>query len=130
MNIDNRWAVARQALIDIAQVASKHDSDGIDISFLNSTHAATKVKSADVVAALFDRVEVPDGMTPTKDKILQLWLAYHQKIKTTANRAELKPVNFIILTDGVAGLCRGCLMRSSFPSDFAPRPYPNYHSCL
>ncbi|KAI5837916.1 hypothetical protein DFP73DRAFT_531376 [Morchella snyderi] len=117
MEAFTRWSDTRIALETIATIATKYDTDGIDIHFLNSTkHDARNVKSAAEVHRLFDRVQ-PGGITPIAtclDRILRDYLDSYAAVRTSSpgsppmtplspgfNTAQYpKPLNIIILTDG------------------------------
>lgn len=101
------WFEAREALAGVAQLAAKYDADGIDICFLNSEETGKGVSAADV-NRLFDRVE-PDGITPTGEKLEFLLLDYLLRLEAAKAEAEagrpaalkeIKPVNFLVITDG------------------------------
>lgn len=107
MDAFTRWRDTRAALETIATVATKYDSDGIDVHFLNSTqHDAYNIQSAAEVRRLFDLVR-PAGITPIAaclDHILRAYLDTY----ATARAAMIpgtttkypKPLNIIVLTDG------------------------------
>ncbi|KAF7373487.1 hypothetical protein MSAN_00558600 [Mycena sanguinolenta] len=107
-----RWQEAGTALADLAPVAQKYDSDGIDIHFLNDPRSETSLKTSDDVWRVFDRV-IPDGFTPTGDRLHQLLNPYITKLArariqpdgTPIDREtgkEIKRMNLIVITDGVA----------------------------
>ncbi|OCH94283.1 hypothetical protein OBBRIDRAFT_789419 [Obba rivulosa] len=103
-----RWREAREALAALADIASKYDTDGIDVCFLNNSLVGQEMKSGEGVRALFDRVS-PRGITPIGGKLEQLLLYYLDELERAKARADtgnthpldqVKPVNYIILTDG------------------------------
>ncbi|PVF96352.1 hypothetical protein CPB86DRAFT_787101 [Serendipita vermifera] len=103
-----RWFEAREALAGVAELASKYDSDGIDIHFLNSTLVGQGLTNAAEVNSLFNRVE-PDGITPTGEKLEELLLDYLLKLEDAYAQAAagdptaknaVKPANFLVITDG------------------------------
>lgn len=116
MEAYTRWSDTRSALETIANIATKYDSDGIDIHFLNSTtHDARNVKSAVEVRRLFDQVH-PSGITPIAaclDRILRDHLDQYAAARPVLSSPPMspmspgfstaqypKPLNIIVLTDG------------------------------
>ena len=114
---ENRWNQARDALAGLFEVAAQYDTDGIDIHFLNSKKLGQNVRSAKEVKRLFDSVH-PRGITPIGQKLESLLLQYlaliekahdeDQKLLSEGiegrNLEAIKPVNFIVLTDGAASM--------------------------
>jgi uncharacterized protein YegL len=108
------WREVSQALSTIAPIVTKHDSDGIDIYFLNhksSNPGAVQdgvaaggyrgIKRAATITEIFERVR-PGGGTPTGTRIHNILKPYLAKLeKDTAEGRETKPLNLIVLTDGV-----------------------------
>ncbi|KAF8866890.1 hypothetical protein BDZ45DRAFT_667556 [Acephala macrosclerotiorum] len=108
------WREVSQALSTIAPIVTKHDSDGIDIYFLNhksSNQGAPQdgvaaggyrgIKRAATITEIFDRVR-PGGGTPTGIRIHNILKPYLAKLDSEmAAGRELKPLNLIVLTDGV-----------------------------
>ncbi|KAI0650448.1 hypothetical protein C8Q79DRAFT_386786 [Trametes meyenii] len=100
------WTEAREALAALADVAAKYDNDGIDVCFLNNRKTGTNMTSAAQIRRMFDSV-VPKGATPIGEKLEELMLYYLNELdaaKETGGQAlvkTIKPVNYIILTDGV-----------------------------
>jgi len=108
------WREVSQALSTIAPIVTQHDMDGIDIYFLN--HKSTNlgapsegvasggyrgIKRAATVSEIFDRVR-PQGGTPTGTRVHNILKPYLAKLeKDTAEGKETKPLNLIVLTDGV-----------------------------
>ncbi|KAE8451493.1 hypothetical protein EG329_003566 [Mollisiaceae sp. DMI_Dod_QoI] len=108
------WREVSQALSTIAPIVTKHDSDGIDIYFLNhksSNPGAPQdgiaaggyrgIKRAATITEIFERVR-PGGGTPTGIRIHNILKPYLAKLeKEISEGRELKPLNLIVLTDGV-----------------------------
>ncbi|KAI0677261.1 hypothetical protein C8Q78DRAFT_960178 [Trametes maxima] len=100
------WPEARDALAALADVAAEYDTDGIDVCFLNNRKTGTNMTSAAQVERLFDSV-YPKGATPIGERLEELMLYYLNELdaaKETGGQAlvkTIKPVNYIILTDGV-----------------------------
>ncbi|KAG8683307.1 hypothetical protein FRC09_016163, partial [Ceratobasidium sp. 395] len=103
------WAEARDALAGLADAAAKYDQDGIDVHFLNDPRVGTNMKNGVEVKRLFDYVR-PAGITPTGQKLEELLLLYMVRLEESATSSPfssadalpvlIKPVNFIIITDG------------------------------
>ena len=108
------WREVSQALATIAPIVTKHDSDGIDIYFLNHKTkdagepsegvAATGyrgIKRAVTITEIFERVR-PQGGTPTGTRVHNILNPYLAKLeKVMGEGKEVKPMNLIVLTDGV-----------------------------
>jgi uncharacterized protein YegL len=108
------WREVSQALATIAPIVTKHDSDGIDIYFLNHKSkdagepsegvAATGyrgIKRAVTITEIFERVR-PQGGTPTGTRVHNILNPYLAKLeKVMGEGKEVKPMNLIVLTDGV-----------------------------
>lgn len=108
------WREVSQAISIIAPIVTKHDADGVDIYFLN--HKSTDqgvpaegiapggyrgIKRAATVNEIFDRVR-PSGGTPTGIRVHNILKPYLAKVeKEMAAGKEVKPLNVIVLTDGV-----------------------------
>jgi len=108
------WREVSQALGTIAPIVTKHDEDGIDIYFMN--HKSTNpgalsegiaaggyrgIKRAATVTEIFDRVR-PQGGTPTGIRVHNILKPYLAKLeKDMGEGKEVKPLNLIVLTDGV-----------------------------
>ncbi|QRV87272.1 von willebrand factor type A domain protein [Ceratobasidium sp. AG-Ba] len=98
-----RWKEAGRALANVAEKASMYDPNGIDIHFLNSYESARDVTTQSEVLDLFNAVR-PYGPTPTGDRLDQLLGEYITELEDAKNKGLKKipkPVNFIVITDGV-----------------------------
>ncbi|KAM0322977.1 hypothetical protein ACHAQA_009076 [Verticillium albo-atrum] len=106
------WREVKDALRQITPICTAHDSDGIDLYFLNhkSKEPATKGSAAGGFRKLNDanRVENifttirPTGGTPTGTRlhaILKPYLALCAE--NEADIESVKPINIIVITDGV-----------------------------
>ncbi|KAK2629161.1 hypothetical protein QTJ16_002264 [Diplocarpon rosae] len=108
------WREVGQAISTIAPIVTKHDSDGIDVYFMNhiSSHAGSTsegvaaggyrgIKRAATVHEIFERVR-PQGGTPTGTRLHTILKPYLARLESEmAARGEMKPLNLIVLTDGV-----------------------------
>ncbi|KAJ7857298.1 hypothetical protein B0H14DRAFT_696505 [Mycena olivaceomarginata] len=90
------WKQAGKALQDLAAVASEYDTDGLEIHFFNSNVVAKRVKTAEEVEDVFNKV-TPTNSTPMGLKLQSLLEPYLAALKANPN---LKSVNFIVITDG------------------------------
>ncbi|KAG8785395.1 hypothetical protein FRC12_017655 [Ceratobasidium sp. 428] len=120
------WREAGEALEGVARVAAQYDDDGIDIHFLNSRESLigaqvgqtitygcidsshlTLNKNETQIRELFARIH-PRGQTPTGarlDSLLRSYVAsieraYKATSSTDSSITGIKPVNFIVITDG------------------------------
>ncbi|TVY81627.1 hypothetical protein LSUE1_G002621 [Lachnellula suecica] len=108
------WREVSQAISTIAPIVTQHDSDGVDVYFLNhkSSDAGAPaegiapggyrgIKRAATVTEIFDRVR-PSGGTPTGTRVHNILKPYLARLeKDMAQDKETKPLNLIVLTDGV-----------------------------
>jgi Mg-chelatase subunit ChlD len=105
---ENRWEQACEALSELAQIAATYDRDGVDIHFLNHPRFGMNIKDPKKVRQLFRHVK-PQGLTPIANKLDILVGDYVEKLESAARRKkkgdhlalkQIKPVNFIVITDG------------------------------
>ncbi|KAK7053973.1 hypothetical protein R3P38DRAFT_2853527 [Favolaschia claudopus] len=107
-----RWNEAGDALEALADTAQRYDSDGIDIYFLNNKTESLNMKSSSEVRALFSRVK-PAGSTPTGERLDQILKPRLRMLEEAHiepdgtpieinSGTEIKRVNVIVITDGVA----------------------------
>ncbi|TVY94322.1 hypothetical protein LAWI1_G000130 [Lachnellula willkommii] len=108
------WREVSQALSTIAPIVTQHDADGIDVYFLNhkSSDAGSApegiapggyrcIKRAGTISEIFDRVR-PAGGTPTGTRVHNILKPYLARLeRDIAADRETKPLNLIVLTDGV-----------------------------
>jgi hypothetical protein len=94
-----RWRETSDALATITPVCTAHDSDGIDIYFLNHPDStfAHNVTTASTVQEIFSTVK-PGGGTPTGQRLNSLLNPYLRRYQ--ANPETTKPINIICITDG------------------------------
>ncbi|KAI9373099.1 hypothetical protein BJX61DRAFT_533426 [Aspergillus egyptiacus] len=109
-----RWSEAESAIAAIAPICTHYDSDGIDIYFLNHrNHHSTRgqgaaggyknVTDAAGVREIFKSVS-PTGATPVGTRLHQILTPYMReltRLASTGRESELKPLNVIVITDGV-----------------------------
>ncbi|ETI23988.1 hypothetical protein G647_05795 [Cladophialophora carrionii CBS 160.54] len=106
------WRETSSALAAIAPICTAHDPDGIDVYFLNhrnphSTHGGyTNLTTTGAVQSLFQNVR-PLGGTPTGTRLNQILKPYLSELADSLERqahghdATVKPLNMIVITDGV-----------------------------
>lgn len=94
-----RWRETADALETITPICTAHDSDGIDIYFLNHADSAFhhNVSSSATVREIFSTVR-PGGGTPTGQRLNQILKPYLRRYE--ANPETTKPINIICITDG------------------------------
>ncbi|KAL4785875.1 hypothetical protein BJX76DRAFT_355640 [Aspergillus varians] len=114
-----RWREAEDAIAAIAPICTHYDSDGIDIYFLNHRNVPSsifgggsngggaggynKVTDAAGVREIFKSVH-PSGATPVGTRLHHILSPYlRELVRLTAQgrESELKPLNIIVITDGV-----------------------------
>ncbi|KAK8862091.1 hypothetical protein PGQ11_008326 [Apiospora arundinis] len=112
------WREVGAVLQEIVPICVEHDSDGVDLYFLNhkTTEAIDKesgkagsgyrgITSASRVEAIFGGM-APQGRTPTGERLLQILRPYLNRYRKIVDATEdvfgLKPLNIIVITDGVA----------------------------
>lgn len=108
------WREVSTALGTIAPIITQFDSDGCDVYFLNHKSSDPGVptqgvapsgyrgiKRAPTIKEVFERVR-PYGGTPTGTRVHHILKPYlaHVEREMAAGR-EVKPMNLIVLTDGV-----------------------------
>lgn len=110
------WGETQRALAAIVPICVAHDTDGVDVYFLNhqtgdagdaargvAGTGVRGVRSLATVEALFAGVR-PGGATPTGTrlyKILSPYLKhYARRVRETGDETCLKPLNIIVITDG------------------------------
>lgn len=96
------WQEARDALGTLAKMAGQYDTNGIDIHFLNTRLPGMNITNINEVQRLFAKV-VPRGATPTGRRLEELLQDYISRLEAaddTGRRDSVKPVNYIVITDG------------------------------
>ncbi|KAH7321216.1 hypothetical protein B0I35DRAFT_477723 [Stachybotrys elegans] len=108
----SRWKEVGAVLEAITPICTDHDSDGIDVYFLNHRSRASNpsgtaqggyygVTSSKTVTDLFKKLG-PSGGTPTGHRLDELLTPYLEKLERAHDPASVKPVNIIVITDGAA----------------------------
>ncbi|KAI9749389.1 MAG: hypothetical protein M4579_006891 [Chaenotheca gracillima] len=94
------WRETSEALKVIAPICTAHDSDGVDLYFLNHPDNVEykNVTSAADVSRVFDSVR-PGGGTPTGTRLHRILKPYLMEFE--AKQDTTKPLNIIVVTDGV-----------------------------
>ncbi|KAK1830755.1 collagen alpha-5 chain [Podospora conica] len=111
------WREVKDLLRAITPICTAHDTNGIDVYFLNARNPSRdagpaggwcNVTSPSQVDALFARAR-PSGGTPTGQRInsiMQPYLrAYERGVAASGDpdASGVKPVNMIVVTDGIPG---------------------------
>lgn len=97
------WRETAAALASITPICTAHDSDGIDIYFLNARDSPSykSITRASDVQRVFDTVR-PSGGTPTGTRLNAILKPYLRECEAKkSNFDNLKPLNIIVITDGV-----------------------------
>ena len=108
------WRETAAALSAITPTCTAHDANGIDIFFLNHRNPLassnlggyTNITSTSAVDGIFKNVR-PLGGTPTGTRLNQILKPYLAELENDIERqghgheAALKPLNIIVVTDGV-----------------------------
>jgi hypothetical protein len=97
-SMDPLWKQACRALQELAVIASKYDSNGIDIHFLNHPKAGERLKAEQDVLELFNEVS-PCGPTPLGDCLERVT---HKLLKNLDKGKSHKKTNYLVITDGRA----------------------------
>ncbi|KAF9003880.1 hypothetical protein BDQ17DRAFT_1279277 [Cyathus striatus] len=93
----HRWKQAGEALSELALTAAQYDSDGIDIYFPNSRICGKRYSNRVQVEELFNKADNSEP-SDVPHRIEQLITSYLKRWEHHKN--TVKPVNFIVLTDG------------------------------
>ena len=94
------WREVRDSLASFVPIAAAYDADGVDIHFLNHTASFSNIRDPQRVLSIFDSVS-PWGGTPTGRRLLDLLSKYVAKIEKPMGMEREKPLNLIVITDGV-----------------------------
>jgi hypothetical protein len=108
-----RWCEAEDAIAAIAPICTQYDTDGIDIYFLNHrSHSFSGCGSVGGYKNVTDTLGVreifravkPSGATPVGARLHQILTRYMRdlsQLTLEGRESELKPLNIIVITDGV-----------------------------
>jgi hypothetical protein len=108
------WREVSQALVIITLIVSSYNDNGLDLYFMNHKSADSSslnkgiatsgyrgIKRAATVTEIFARVR-PQGGTLTSTRVHNILKPYLAKLEAEmATSKEIKPLNLIVLTDGV-----------------------------
>ena len=97
------WRETSQAIASIAPICTAHDKDGIDIYFLNAPDSPSyqNITRTSEVQRIFETIR-PGGGTPTGTKLNAILKPYLRECEAKkANLDAVKPLNIIVITDGV-----------------------------
>ncbi|RDB30986.1 hypothetical protein Hypma_000157 [Hypsizygus marmoreus] len=106
MGEKNRWQEASNALIGLSHTIfdRRFVRDGIGLSFLNAAPSLNGITDRDVVANTFRQVS-PQGRTPTGQNVSRILNAHIDILDATQGTpayVALKPLNLIVITDGIS----------------------------
>ncbi|OAX42055.1 hypothetical protein K503DRAFT_767131 [Rhizopogon vinicolor AM-OR11-026] len=99
---------AKKALATLADVASRYDTNGVDIHFLNYSESITGVTNGKSVNEHFAGLR-PEGPTPIGHRLDIILGDYFRGLDAAKKqedagdyyaRKQIKPVNVIVITDG------------------------------
>ncbi|KAI1269726.1 hypothetical protein F5Y18DRAFT_414609 [Xylariaceae sp. FL1019] len=114
----DRWRETREALEKIVETCMRYDDDGIDLHFLHHKnegdngdaekgipkHGFRNITEMETVCEVFSKAK-PRSSTPTAERLKDLldpYLdLYERKLTKTRDPMCIKPLNIIIITDGV-----------------------------
>lgn len=97
----SRWQQAVEAMTFLVKIAGEFDDDGVDVCFINNPSALNLAKGVDINKVLKDNRIVPNGCTPLGARVKQVLDNFISELSNRHNK-KVKPLNFIVLTDGVA----------------------------
>ena len=95
-----KWELVQKILDCSTVVATRYDTDGIDIHFLNNTKVdQDNVRTPEIAVQIHHDVELR-GSTPLLDKLSRHLKGYMKKYKDSGWSLDFKRYNLIVLTDG------------------------------
>ena len=109
--VTTRWDVLVRGMQYIADIAAKHDDDGVDIFFLCSKLNKRNIRDGREILSLLNKVNLEEntGGTYFERTLSEILSAYVHKYRTyfeARNTGQVveppKPMNIIVLTDGSA----------------------------
>ncbi|KAI0278683.1 hypothetical protein BGY98DRAFT_916683 [Russula aff. rugulosa BPL654] len=92
------WIEARDALAGVAELTRLKGGEGLDIYCLNSPAYRLDLRNEVEVFNFFNDI-VPEGQTPTGNKLRQILDIYVPRIENPSLRH--KPISILVITDGV-----------------------------
>ena len=94
------WRETSEALKAIVPICASRDIDGVDLHFLNHGESFKNLKSAATVQEIFETVR-PQGGTPTGTCLHRILKAYMREIAAKGDPEKVRPMNIIVITDGI-----------------------------
>ena len=94
--IGTNWEQTSVALAAIVPICTAHDSDGVDVYFLNHPKSYKQIRSSEQFLKIVKQV-TPFGVTPTGQRLGEILDAY---MKLYRENNSIKPLNIIVITDG------------------------------
>ncbi|MBW0478702.1 hypothetical protein O181_018417 [Austropuccinia psidii MF-1] len=103
MSLDGKWEAAKKVLGTLVDTASKYETGGVEVDFLNYPKSLRSVKDKATIIKQLKFVQPVGESTPIEVKVEMILHHYLEKLEYVAitNKTFLKPLNLIILTDGI-----------------------------
>ncbi|OAV90759.1 hypothetical protein PTTG_06070 [Puccinia triticina 1-1 BBBD Race 1] len=102
MATNGHWEEAVRVLVELAKEASQHDTDGLDLQFLNSESHFKNIKASSLLRK-FKTIQPTGDSTPTETKVEEILRPYIETLEIQKARHQplSKPLNLVIITDGI-----------------------------
>ncbi|KAG0696466.1 hypothetical protein DFH29DRAFT_197735 [Suillus ampliporus] len=97
---EQSWALVREALAGIADLANQYGSQGIDLHFLHHENFHQNIKTSLEVQQIFNQMQPNGPETPTAAKLEELINFYLPLVERKFPHHN--PIDIIVITDGVA----------------------------
>ncbi len=95
-----KWELVQKILNYSIVMATRYDTNGVDVHFMNNTKAnQDELRDPDIAVKVHRGIELR-GSTPTRDRLSRHLKAYLQRFKAADFSADFKGYNLIVLTDG------------------------------
>lgn len=95
-----RWDLVKRILTYSSALATRYDTDGIDIHFLNNKTANDNNIKDEAIAVNIHRQITLRGSTPILDQLSRHLRDYIRRFKAAQDDINFKGYNLIVLTDG------------------------------
>ena len=95
-----KWELVQKILNYSTVVATRYDTNGIDVHFMNNIKAnQDNVRDPEIAVKIHHDIELR-GSTPTRDRLSRHLKVYLQEFRDANFSASFKCYNLIVLTDG------------------------------